>query len=623
MLVDERRETVGVLRLIGLPARRILVQVLHRRPARRRAPARCSAWCSPCCSESLINAFFQWRYDTALVFVRITPRRGAHLDGDRRAARRVGHGAGVLGAAAPQRPAAGPPMNAVGFAWRSLVRQPARATLGVLGVAAVGALLFDMLLLSQGLVVSMRDLLERSGWDIRVSVRRAARARRPRPGGVARPRSASPHCRRSRPRSSSESPNARIERGGGPPIAATFEGVSGRSKPWRADHARRGRCCAAATRRGAERSGDRPGALPTGREPRRRRHGHAARLVRRRRRSAAARARCRSPASPSFPFAGTNEDAIGGSLDALEAACGGNVGDEADLLLVTSTGDVDARPPRPFARPCPDCSPMTNDEVVGRLQQTGFTYFRQISTVLTTVTLVVCAAAHHGAADRLGQPAARRDRRAARARLLALRGSWPTCCRESALIVGLGGVLSLPLGLLLASGLDRILKGMPGIPAELHFFVFEPHGPRHARRAARRHGDHRRALSDAHRLAAADRRDAARRGDRMIADATPVDRATHDASFGRRVVRDAGRPGSRRARRVAADSRRRSHRGARTVGLRQVHAAPHARLRGRALVRHAAVRRPRRRDAVGRASAACCGCGASASSSSASSCCRC
>jgi hypothetical protein len=60
-------------------------------------------------------------------------------------------------------------MNAVGFAWRSLVRQPARATLGVLGVAAVGALLFDMLLLSQGLIVSMRDLLERSGWDIRVS----------------------------------------------------------------------------------------------------------------------------------------------------------------------------------------------------------------------------------------------------------------------------------------------------------------------------------------------------------------------------------------------------------------------------------------------------------------------
>ena len=48
-------------------------------------------------------------------------------------------------------------MNAVGFAWRSLVRQPARAALGVLGVAAVGALLFDMLMLSNGLVLSMRN----------------------------------------------------------------------------------------------------------------------------------------------------------------------------------------------------------------------------------------------------------------------------------------------------------------------------------------------------------------------------------------------------------------------------------------------------------------------------------
>jgi hypothetical protein len=60
-------------------------------------------------------------------------------------------------------------MNAMGFAWRSLVRQPARASLGVLGVAAVGALLFDMLLLSQGLVISMRSLLERTGFDLRVT----------------------------------------------------------------------------------------------------------------------------------------------------------------------------------------------------------------------------------------------------------------------------------------------------------------------------------------------------------------------------------------------------------------------------------------------------------------------
>ena len=60
-------------------------------------------------------------------------------------------------------------MKALAFAWRSLVRQPARAALGILGVAAVGALLFDMLLLSDGLVASMRELLERTGFDIRVT----------------------------------------------------------------------------------------------------------------------------------------------------------------------------------------------------------------------------------------------------------------------------------------------------------------------------------------------------------------------------------------------------------------------------------------------------------------------
>jgi ABC-type lipoprotein release transport system permease subunit len=43
---------------------------------------------------------------------------------------------------------------------------------------------------------------------------------------------------------------------------------------------------------------------------------------------------------------------------------------------------------------------------------------------------------------------------------------------ESALLVGGGGLLALPLGAALAAGLDRILKQMPGLPERLHFFVF-------------------------------------------------------------------------------------------------------------------------------------------------------
>jgi putative ABC transport system permease protein len=71
MLVDERRETVGILRLIGLPARRVLVQVLIEGVIVASAGAAFGLVLAVL-SESLINAFFQWRYDTALVFVRIS-----------------------------------------------------------------------------------------------------------------------------------------------------------------------------------------------------------------------------------------------------------------------------------------------------------------------------------------------------------------------------------------------------------------------------------------------------------------------------------------------------------------------------------------------------------------------
>jgi ABC-type lipoprotein release transport system permease subunit len=72
MLVDERRETVGVLRLIGLPARRILTQVLIEGLLIAGIGAVFGLGLA-LASEGLINRFFQWRYDTALVFVRITP----------------------------------------------------------------------------------------------------------------------------------------------------------------------------------------------------------------------------------------------------------------------------------------------------------------------------------------------------------------------------------------------------------------------------------------------------------------------------------------------------------------------------------------------------------------------
>ena len=76
MLVDERRATVGILRLIGLPARRILTQLFFEGMMIAGLGALFGLLLAVA-SEHFINQFFQWRYDTALVFVSITPRVAA------------------------------------------------------------------------------------------------------------------------------------------------------------------------------------------------------------------------------------------------------------------------------------------------------------------------------------------------------------------------------------------------------------------------------------------------------------------------------------------------------------------------------------------------------------------
>jgi putative ABC transport system permease protein len=73
MLVEERRQTVGILRLIGLRKRRLLLQVVFEGLLVAVVGA---AFGIALASglQTIVNAFFQWRYDTALIFVRITPK---------------------------------------------------------------------------------------------------------------------------------------------------------------------------------------------------------------------------------------------------------------------------------------------------------------------------------------------------------------------------------------------------------------------------------------------------------------------------------------------------------------------------------------------------------------------
>jgi putative ABC transport system permease protein len=72
MLVDERRDMVAVLRLIGLRRRRILLQVFVEGLLIALIGAAFGVVLAALLQGGF-NRFFQWRYDTALVFVHITP----------------------------------------------------------------------------------------------------------------------------------------------------------------------------------------------------------------------------------------------------------------------------------------------------------------------------------------------------------------------------------------------------------------------------------------------------------------------------------------------------------------------------------------------------------------------
>jgi len=71
MRAEERRETVGILRLIGISRRHILGEVLIEGLLIAMAGAAFGVVFA-LATQGAVNRFFQWRYDTTLVFVRVT-----------------------------------------------------------------------------------------------------------------------------------------------------------------------------------------------------------------------------------------------------------------------------------------------------------------------------------------------------------------------------------------------------------------------------------------------------------------------------------------------------------------------------------------------------------------------
>ncbi len=71
MRAEERRETVGIIRLIGISQRSILLEILVEGLLIATAGAVFGILLA-IATQGAVNRFFQWRYDTALVFVRVT-----------------------------------------------------------------------------------------------------------------------------------------------------------------------------------------------------------------------------------------------------------------------------------------------------------------------------------------------------------------------------------------------------------------------------------------------------------------------------------------------------------------------------------------------------------------------
>jgi putative ABC transport system permease protein len=360
-------------------------------------------------------------------------------------------------------------MTAFELAWRTAKRYRARAVLAIVGVAVIGALNFDMLLLARGLLLSFTDLINNTGYNVRiVGSAGLPLARLPvvdagklvdQIRGL--PQVVSVAMMRTEPASTAPP--------SGPPVGLELIGTTDFDGQgvWKL----------------IEGSGLTPG---TPEPPVVISKGLASRLMLNVGSTLRLRVRIAGEISalPSmafrvagvadFPFEALDAHMAATTLEAFKAAHGGVMRDEADMVLVAAAPSV-----TPEAAVIaigsirPDLRVFSNEQVIANFNRNNFAYFRQMSIVLSSTTavfsfLLVATLLTVSVNQRLGEVAALRALGIGRRRIAA------TLVWEAGLLVGMGGVLALPAGQLLAAVLDRILRRMPNLPEGLHFFVFEP-----------------------------------------------------------------------------------------------------------------------------------------------------
>jgi putative ABC transport system permease protein len=352
-----------------------------------------------------------------------------------------------------------------------MTAERARAGLAIAGIAVIGALLFDMLMLSSGLLVSFRALLDGAGYDVRVAATDSFAMRVPLANAtaVANDIARLPEVqdvevvRRNR---------AFVLVEGRRPLRILLQSISAAAN-------RQGWRIVSGEGLGDEGQTTEPPALVVSRRLANALGLAPGAVVRLRMELAGAASALptvafRVAGIAEFEFETADELTASTTLEGFARARGSASTDEADVMLVRSRPDAGAAATvEAIERRRSDVRAFSNEQIVAQVNENGFSYFRQISFVLSAITLgfaflLVATLLTVSVNQRLGQVAALRALGVPRRRIAAAL-LW-----ESALMVGTGGLLSVPVGWALAAQLDRILREMPGIPERVHFFVFEP-----------------------------------------------------------------------------------------------------------------------------------------------------
>ena len=362
-------------------------------------------------------------------------------------------------------------MTAFSLAWRTARRYRARAVLAVVGVAVIGALNFDMIMLSRGLMLSFANLINNTGYNIRIAgsaglplarmpIEDASELMKqiqalPEVAAVATMRTANAAIIEPDRQDGIELIGSSDLDGLGiwkPVSGSSLSGTEG-------DQALQP---AVISRPMADRLKLVPGATI---HVRVRIAGSM---------SAIPAVDLRVVGAADFPFEAADTFLVATTMEGFRKAEGGDISDQAALMFAESRASVTPEAAAAaIGKLRSDLRVFSNEQIIENFGKNAFTYFRQISVVLSTTTaafsfLLVATLLTVSVNQRLGEVAALRALGIARRRIAA------TLLWEAAMLVGIGGVLALPVGELLALILDRILRRMPGLPAGLHFFVFEP-----------------------------------------------------------------------------------------------------------------------------------------------------